>query len=127
MPLIYQAGCQDMRMTDRYVCPHQQLSLRGVPVNSDGEIVCPAHGLKWCTKTGSLIPRAKRTFAYYAIAYQPLMYEREMLVREALGVAQPDWVEVVWERLPESQRVYCDRSTFEADLAAWGNTPIFAV
>jgi Rieske [2Fe-2S] domain len=115
VPLIYQASCEESRMTNRLICPHQQISLRGVPVNDNGEVVCPAHGLKWCTKTGLLVPRPEKIFQIYAIAYQNGFYQNLVAAREALEIRQPAFLETVWANMPEYIRLYYDQLTFEAD------------
>jgi hypothetical protein len=38
-------------------CPHRGMSLDGLPVASDGTVVCNGHGLKWNLKTGELVKR----------------------------------------------------------------------
>lgn len=38
------------------VCPHRGASLRGLPVDAEGCVVCPLHGLKWNVTTGKLVP-----------------------------------------------------------------------
>lgn len=40
-------------------CPHRGVPLTGLPVNKDGVIVCPGHGLAWNATTGELVRRAK--------------------------------------------------------------------
>lgn len=38
----------------------------GVPhgrVKDDGTVICPAHGLRWCTKTGALLPHHTEALA----------------------------------------------------------------
>lgn len=39
-----------------WVCPHRGYALGSVPVNADGTITCPLHGLKFCSKTGKSVP-----------------------------------------------------------------------
>lgn len=38
-----------------WICPHRGTVLGSVPVNLDGTITCPLHGLKFCAKTGASI------------------------------------------------------------------------
>jgi len=45
---------QQQKMCDR-ICPHKGVSLSGIPVDSNDQIVCPGHGLRWNNKTGDLI------------------------------------------------------------------------
>ncbi|MEO0538539.1 MAG: Rieske 2Fe-2S domain-containing protein [Cyanobacteria bacterium P01_A01_bin.123] len=40
-----------------FKCPHQQFNLAQFPVDSDGGIICPMHGLKWHAQTGELVRR----------------------------------------------------------------------
>lgn len=42
---------------DCRVCPHRGTPLTGLPVDTDGGVVCPAHGLRWAKSTGLLMPR----------------------------------------------------------------------
>lgn len=39
------------------VCPHRGYDLSREPVNADGTITCPLHGLRWNAATGELVPR----------------------------------------------------------------------
>jgi len=47
---------QEHKLCDR-ICPHKGISLAGIQVDANNEIVCPGHGLKWSSKTGALIKR----------------------------------------------------------------------
>jgi len=47
---------QDHKMCDR-ICPHKGVSLAGILVDVNDEIVCPGHGLRWNIETGELIKR----------------------------------------------------------------------
>ena len=47
---------QEKKMCNR-ICPHQGVSLAGIPVDANNEIVCPGHGLRWNVNTGALIKR----------------------------------------------------------------------
>lgn len=42
---------------DCRVCPHRGTPLTGLPVDNEGGVVCPAHGLRWAKSTGLLMPR----------------------------------------------------------------------
>lgn len=44
---------------DCRVCPHRGTPLSSLPVDSDGGVVCPAHGLRWSKTMGSLMPRTR--------------------------------------------------------------------
>lgn len=39
-----------------WICPHRGTALGSVPVNPDGTVTCPLHGLKFCAKTGKSVP-----------------------------------------------------------------------
>jgi hypothetical protein len=43
--------------SNRLVCPHRGISLRGLPVQADGSIICPGHGLKICTERMQVVYR----------------------------------------------------------------------
>lgn len=49
------AGC---KLAAGHVCPHRGFDLSHEPVNADGTITCPLHGLRWNAATGELAPRA---------------------------------------------------------------------
>lgn len=36
------------------ICPHRGSSLRGLPVDEEGCVVCPLHGLRWHIESGKL-------------------------------------------------------------------------
>lgn len=38
-------------------CPHRGFPLAGLPIEADGGITCPGHGLRWHAETGALMPR----------------------------------------------------------------------
>jgi hypothetical protein len=38
-------------------CPHRGLPLRGQPVDEEGGVTCPGHGLRWHAVTGRHMPR----------------------------------------------------------------------
>lgn len=38
-------------------CPHRGVSLANLPVDEDGCVVCPGHGLRWHLESGLLVPR----------------------------------------------------------------------
>lgn len=38
-----------------WVCPHRGTVLGSIPVEEDGTITCPLHGLKFCAKTGASV------------------------------------------------------------------------
>ena len=46
-----------VRAPDCRTCPHRGMPLTGQPVDTDGGVVCPAHGLRWSRKDGSLMRR----------------------------------------------------------------------
>lgn len=39
------------------VCPHRGFPLASMPVEADGGVTCPGHGLRWNAQTGDLLPR----------------------------------------------------------------------
>jgi nitrite reductase/ring-hydroxylating ferredoxin subunit len=39
------------------VCPHRGFPLASMPVEADGGITCPGHGLRWHAETGEMLPR----------------------------------------------------------------------
>ena len=43
-----------VRKGDRIFCPHKAMELSDRPVEEDGTIECPLHGLRWCIRTGRL-------------------------------------------------------------------------
>ena len=45
------------RAVDCRVCPHRGTPLSSLPVDGEGGVVCPAHGLRWSKATGFLMPR----------------------------------------------------------------------
>lgn len=47
------------RAVDCRTCPHRGTPLMSLPVDGDGGVVCPAHGLRWSKATGMLMPRAR--------------------------------------------------------------------
>lgn len=47
----------DHRLGKCRVCPHQRVPLGNLPVEADGSLTCPAHGLRWNATTGALMPR----------------------------------------------------------------------
>lgn len=46
---------------DKMICPHKGFSLRGLPINERGCIVCPGHGCMWDAKTGEMVSRREQT------------------------------------------------------------------
>jgi hypothetical protein len=40
-----------------HTCPHKGMPLDGMPIDAEGRVVCPGHGLRWNLKTGKLSPR----------------------------------------------------------------------
>lgn len=42
---------------DCRTCPHRGMPLIGQPTDEEGGVVCPAHGLRWSGKDGSLMRR----------------------------------------------------------------------
>lgn len=38
-------------------CPHRNFPLNGLEPDSDGNVICPGHGLKWNLATGKLVSR----------------------------------------------------------------------
>ncbi len=38
-------------------CPHKNIPLVGLEPDSDGNVICPGHGLKWNLATGQLVSR----------------------------------------------------------------------
>lgn len=144
VPLLYQPEAQaaNLKMRDCRICPHQNIRLEGVPVNSSGIVTCPAHGLQWNTKTGDLIPRPERTFPFCAIAFSPTGYEsklaQEDLSRrfdEFLRLSNPEEPEqeeeknigqnlikeVIWKKLPELNIIYFSEEAFELDRVKYEN------
>lgn len=43
------------RLKPGLVCPHRGAHLGSLPVDADGNVVCPMHGLKWNLVTGELV------------------------------------------------------------------------
>jgi Rieske [2Fe-2S] domain len=37
------------------LCPHRNVPLNGIPPDQDGNVICPAHGLKWNRASGELV------------------------------------------------------------------------
>lgn len=42
---------------DCRTCPHRGMRLTALPVEADGGVTCPGHGLRWNATTGALMPR----------------------------------------------------------------------
>lgn len=38
------------------ICPHRGTALGTMPINEDGTVTCPLHGLKFCARTGKSVP-----------------------------------------------------------------------
>lgn len=57
LPRLEQAY-KDKRVVNN-ACPHRGVSLVGAPEDSDGNRICPGHGLAW-DKSGALVPRASK-------------------------------------------------------------------
>jgi Rieske [2Fe-2S] domain len=38
-----------------HLCPHRNVPLNGIPPDQDGNVICPAHGLKWHKASGELV------------------------------------------------------------------------
>lgn len=51
-----EAAYADATLKPGLICPHRGASLRGLPVDERGCVVCPLHGLKWDLSTGRLVP-----------------------------------------------------------------------
>jgi hypothetical protein len=49
------AGC---RLKPGLICPHRGAHLGSMPIDADGNVVCPMHGLKWNVVTGELVRSA---------------------------------------------------------------------
>lgn len=49
------AGC---KLAAGMVCPHRGYDLTHEPVDANGHVICPMHGLRWNAVTGELAPRA---------------------------------------------------------------------
>lgn len=45
----------DCRLKPGLICPHRGAHLGSMPVDADGNVVCPMHGLKWNVATGALV------------------------------------------------------------------------
>lgn len=50
------AGC---KLGPGRICPHRGYDLSHEPVNDQGVVTCPCHGLRWNVFTGALAPHAK--------------------------------------------------------------------
>lgn len=46
------AAYADKTLVDGHICPHRGASLQGLPVDAEGCVVCPLHGLRWHIATG---------------------------------------------------------------------------
>lgn len=47
-------GYRECTLRPGLVCPHQGISLDGLPSDADGNVVCPGHGLRWNLRTGRM-------------------------------------------------------------------------
>ena len=108
VPKFYEAGVVGKKM-EKLICPHQKTSLAGVPINAEGIITCPAHGLQWCTKSGNLQPRKTNSFNLYAIVFNPdgrsvVKFKDEHKYR----------IEV-WENSNQAIKLYFSPEDFETD------------
>ena len=56
LPMLEQQHAT-MHAPDCRTCPHRGTPLRGLPIDAEGGVVCPAHGLRWSRSTGELMPR----------------------------------------------------------------------
>jgi hypothetical protein len=51
-------ACQGMRLKPGcMVCPHKGMPLNGLPVDGEGRVVCPGHGMRWDLATGEMVAR----------------------------------------------------------------------
>ncbi len=53
---ILEAEFGQCRLINRR-CPHKNIPLNGLQPDSDGNVICPGHGLKWNLATGQLVSR----------------------------------------------------------------------
>lgn len=51
-----EAAYADATLKPGLICPHRGASLRGLPVDEAGCVVCSLHGLRWDLSTGKLVP-----------------------------------------------------------------------
>lgn len=54
-----EAAFQDRKVAECRRCPHRGVPLGNLPRDSQGRVVCPAHGLRWNLNTGRLSPMAE--------------------------------------------------------------------
>lgn len=54
---------QDAQLKPGLVCPHRGASLASMPVDDDGCVTCPLHGLRWHVESGRLVKKTKRAEA----------------------------------------------------------------
>jgi hypothetical protein len=51
--------CEGKRIDPAHpICPHRGIRLDNLPVDADGCVVCPGHGLKFSLRTGEMVRRA---------------------------------------------------------------------
>lgn len=50
------AAYTDKTLVDGHICPHKGADLTGLPVDAQGCVTCPLHGLRWHVETGRLTP-----------------------------------------------------------------------
>jgi Rieske [2Fe-2S] domain len=118
VPGMYAEGAiaKGLKLTDENVCPHQKTCLKGVP-KLNNEVVCPAHGLKWNTLSGDLIPREFVSNIPYAMAVSKAHQDLcDYIDYDYARICDEKNIEFeVWNRLPMAVFPYFDRLVFEAD------------
>lgn len=70
-------------------CPHQNFNLAQFPIDQDGGIACPMHGLKWSASTGELIHRgiAKEQEQHRQLGLTP---DEQLRIQAMLDGIDPD-------------------------------------
>jgi Rieske [2Fe-2S] domain len=43
------------RLQSNNLCPHRSIPLSSIPTDDNGNVICPAHGLKWNIASGELV------------------------------------------------------------------------
>lgn len=129
-PLFYQPSAQlsKLELKDRYICPHQKTRLEGIPLDESGVITCPAHGLRWCTKTRLLSARVEKVIECFAAVYSPDGYEIQLTANKLMQeftdldptdiyslIPYRDSIQVIWKNAPEPVQFYWSESAFECD------------
>jgi hypothetical protein len=46
---------QKCRLQPNNLCPHRNMPLSGIPADDYGNVICPAHGLRWHKASGELV------------------------------------------------------------------------